>query len=212
MIKKIILSLYLFILSLSFSIILIINFSIPVHKIFVKLTNLYSITNIFLQNIQTDYKNVINYLRFPWVIDLNTEYFSIGSTARIHFEEVKNIFSLIFILFLITSLIGIILYYFYGKLFLINIIKSFNFYFYFNIFLISTFLVLIFFNFSATFTLFHHILFNNNYWIFSPIKDSIILILPENFFMLCAVLIIGIILLISYLCKLYYTKSKNILT
>lgn len=208
MIKKIILSLYLSILSIFFSIIFVLNISVPIHKLFIKFTNLSPIINLSPQNIQSDYNNVINYLRFPWINDLNLKYFSMSSSGTLHFQEVKNIFSLIFISFLITLLIGIISYYFYDNVFLINIIKSFNFYFYFNISFVFIFIITLFFNFSSLFTLFHHIFFNNNYWIFNPLNDSIILILPENFFMLCALFILGSILLISFSCKLYYNKNK----
>lgn len=209
MIKKIILSLYLSILSIFFSIILVLNLSVPIHKLFVKFTNLDSTINLFSENIQSDYSTVINYLRFPWVNNLDLKYFSMSTMGTIHFLEVKNIFSLIFIFFFLTLFIGIIFYYFYDNLFLISIIKSFNFYFYLSISLIFTFIVALLLNFSSFFILFHHIFFNNNYWIFNPLKDSIILILPENFFMLCALLILGSILLISFSCKLYYNKNKK---
>lgn len=210
MLKKIILSLYLSIFSIFFSIILVLNISVPIHKLFTKFTNLDLITNLSFENIQKDYSRIINYLRFPWINDLNLKYFSISSTGTLHFQEVKNIFSLIFISFLITLLIGIIFYYFYDNLFLINIIKSFNFYFYLNIYIVFTFIIALLFNFSSFFILFHHMFFNNNYWIFNPLKDSIILILPENFFMLCALLILGSILLISFSCKLYYNNKNKI--
>ena len=209
MIKKVFFSLYLFILSIFFSIILILNSSTFIHNFFIRFTNLDSITDLSIKNIETDYKQVVNYLRFPWINDLKLNYFSMSTGGMFHFQEVKNIFSLIFISFFIIILIGILLYYLYDKTFITNLVSSFNFYFYFNFSFIIIFLGMMFFNFSSLFTLFHHIFFNNNYWLFNPIKDSIILVLPENFFMLCAILIICIILFISFSCKLYYNKNKN---
>ena len=56
-----------------------------------------------------------------------------------------------------------------------NLIKNFNYYFYFIILFIFILFISLFTNFSSSFTIFHNILFNNNYWIFNPIKDSVIL-------------------------------------
>lgn len=209
MIKKIISSIYLFICTALLSIMLTLNLSTIIHILFVKITNLDSKINLSTKYITSDYKNIVNYLRFPWVNSLKLNYFSISNTASLHFIEVKNIFSIIFIICFLTIFISIILYYFYSRAFFINLIKSFNYYFYFIISFIVLLCILIFFNFSSSFTIFHNILFNNDYWLFNPIKDSIILILPENFFMICAFLIIGSTLLISFICKLYYDKIKN---
>lgn len=38
-------------------------------------------------------------------------------------------------------------------------------------------------NFDATFTTFHKIFFNNDYWLFDPELDPVINILPQEFFM-----------------------------
>lgn len=209
MIKKIGFLIYLFISSVLFSIILVLNSSIFIHTFFTKFTNLNLKINLSTKYIALDYKNIINYLRFPWVNNLNLNYFSLSNTAYLHFQEVKNIFSLIFIIFFLITFISTIFYYFYHHLFFINLIKVFNYYFYFILLFISTIFLCILFNFSSSFALFHNILFNNDYWLFNPVKDSIILILPENFFMICTCFIIGIILLISFICKLYYDKVKN---
>lgn len=44
-------------------------------------------------------------------------------------------------------------------------------------------------NFDRMFVVFHHIFFDGDTWIFDPAKDEIINILPEDFFMHCAVFI-----------------------
>ena len=208
MIKKIGFIIYLFISSILFSIILVLNSSILIHELFVKSTNLNLKINLSSKYICSDYKNIINYLRFPWINNLELDYFSISNTAYIHFQEVKNIFSIIFIIAFIIIFISIILYYFYEKSFFMNLIKNFNYYFYFIILFIFILFISLFTNFSSSFTIFHNILFNNNYWIFNPIKDSVILIFPEEFFMICVYFILVIILLISFILKLYYHKIK----
>ena len=45
------------------------------------------------------------------------------------------------------------------------------------------------------FVLFHELVFSNDYWIFYYDLDPIILYLPEDFFMLCAMLIVLLVLL-----------------
>lgn len=62
-------------------------------------------------------------------------------------------------------------------------------------------------NFDATFTLFHKIFFRNDYWLFDSATDPIIKILPEEFFLLCGVIIILIQLLVSGFCYARYRRS-----
>ncbi len=50
-------------------------------------------------------------------------------------------------------------------------------------------------DFNRIFVLFHQIVFNNDDWLFSPKEDPIILFLPERFFLQCALIIVGTVLL-----------------
>ncbi|AAK80651.1 integral membrane protein (TIGR01906 family) [Clostridium acetobutylicum] len=64
--------------------------------------------------------------------------------------------------------------------------------------------------FSDIFIKFHKLFFNNNYWLFDPAYDPIILLLPEEFFFHCFILI----LLLCFICggilmKLYRSKKLN---
>lgn len=61
---------------------------------------------------------------------------------------------------------------------------------------------------DKTFVYFHKIFFHGDYWLFDWNKDSIIRILPDSFFLQCAVLIIGIVILgsmillfLGHICK-----------
>ena len=56
------------------------------------------------------------------------------------------------------------------------------------------------FNWDAAFTLFHEIMFRNDYWIFDEATDPVIMILPDAFFLHCTVMIILLILIGSLLC------------
>lgn len=63
-------------------------------------------------------------------------------------------------------------------------------------------------NFDQAFVVFHKIFFNNDYWIFSPETDPVITMLPDTFFMHCAIGIIAVMILSSLALYLIY-RRKN---
>lgn len=62
--------------------------------------------------------------------------------------------------------------------------------------------------FNYWFVLFHHIAFGNNDWLFDPRTDPIIYVLPETFFLSCAVLILAIVQM-SFIVWWQYAKTKD---
>ncbi len=65
-------------------------------------------------------------------------------------------------------------------------------------------------DFNRIFVLFHQIVFNNDDWLFSPSEDPIILFLPERFFLQCALIIVGTVLLgCSVLIVLYFVHKNK---
>lgn len=58
-------------------------------------------------------------------------------------------------------------------------------------------------NWEAVFIMFHKIMFRNDYWLFDEALDPVITILPDTFFLQCAVMIILLILSGSLLCILF---------
>lgn len=62
---------------------------------------------------------------------------------------------------------------------------------------------------DRVFVWFHQLFFRNDYWIFSWETDPIILLLPEVYFMHCAVLIIALFLLGGALCLILYGLSRR---
>lgn len=65
---------------------------------------------------------------------------------------------------------------------------------------------------EQTFVYFHKIFFHGDYWLFDWNADSIIRILPDTFFLQCAVLIIGIVMSGGILLLLYgfHIRSKSV--
>lgn len=151
-----------------------------------------------------DYNSMFNHseLKFPTL--------AMSEPGRIHFEEVKDIFVGIQRMFLVTLVlgVGIVLYkkkqksYEYLKLAGIMTV------------VIPTILgILIAINWEWCFVTFHHIAFDNDYWIFDPAFDPIIMILPDQFFMHCAIMILAITItgaVISYILgQMFCKKNRN---
>ena len=68
-------------------------------------------------------------------------------------------------------------------------------------------------DFNRIFVLFHQLVFNNDDWLFSPSEDPIILFLPERFFMQCALIIVGTVLVgCGVLIAIYFKNKKKVTT
>ena len=64
-------------------------------------------------------------------------------------------------------------------------------------------------NWDQFFVLFHKLFFNNDYWIFDADTDPIILLLPDGFFMHCALMILALIVIASLLCFVIYRRLSR---
>ncbi|MDO5033513.1 MAG: TIGR01906 family membrane protein [Eubacteriales bacterium] len=64
-------------------------------------------------------------------------------------------------------------------------------------------------DFSRAFTLFHQLVFRNDYWIFDPTQDPIINYLPQEFFQTMAFLILLVLLLLCLLSIALYQLLKS---
>lgn len=126
--------------------------------------------------------------------------------GKIHFEEVRDIFqniNKIFSITLVISLVGII----------INIKnKNLSFLKITSISLISIPVILsipIIINFEYSFTMFHKLMFDNDYWIFNPKIDPVITMLPESFFFHAGLMMLTLIFLSSMLIYIIYRLLRK---
>lgn len=65
---------------------------------------------------------------------------------------------------------------------------------------------------DRAFVLFHELVFRNDYWLFDPVTDPVITILPDTFFLHCAIMILGLIAAGSAVCVAawkYYDKKRS---
>ena len=141
-----------------------------------------------------NYNILIDYLQPTNNHKLELKNIDMSANGRFHFYEVKEIFNYIYLAFLISFILSIALYFYNRKNRSFKYLKHSA----FLVFLIPILLGIPFaVDFSKSFTLFHKLLFSNDYWIFDPNIDPVINILPEWFFMKMAFLILIIMLILS---------------
>ena len=159
-------------------------------------------TSLSKAEIKKGYSYIVDFLSDN-KSDFSIPYFKSSFNGKAHFYEVKLIF----------KKLDIIFYLLYGTVLSICILqyKSIDIYLFkyssailFSeaVCLISVFAI----NFDNFFTLFHKVLFNNDNWLFSPQEDPIINILPQKFFLLCAVFILY---LMMFTCITFYTIYRT---
>lgn len=64
-------------------------------------------------------------------------------------------------------------------------------------------------NFDALFLLFHKLVFNNDDWLFDPETDPIIDLLPEEFFLQCAIIIVATMIIGALIALIIYFVRKK---
>ncbi|MBQ9766719.1 MAG: TIGR01906 family membrane protein [Lachnospiraceae bacterium] len=129
-----------------------------------------------------------------------------SETGKIHFEEVKEIFDFFKYLAVfggVFGLVGIVVMarlkeYRYLKM--TAIVSC-------ALPVVLALLVAAFWD--QVFVIFHELFFNNDYWIFNPSTDPVITILPDEFFMHCALMIFGGVLLGAVVCMVVYSVIKH---
>lgn len=176
-----------------------------IFKIYMKVTSIPETLSIPLDKILFDYNNMINYLQNPFVKKLSFENFTLSTFGEIHFFEVKRIFLFIYLFLFISFIFFIILI--IKKRALIK--SSLKYLVYSSSLFFGVLVVSFMIDFNYVFTLFHKLFFNNDYWIFNSVTDSIINVLPENFFLLNAVIILILFILEVISLNLIGRKKKN---
>jgi integral membrane protein (TIGR01906 family) len=179
----------------------------PLYYIDINILNIEQTTHINKNELKANYDYVITYLTQNKSEEFNLPTLPSSPHGKIHFKEVKILFDKLKVILLssiIISIIGIIInkrnkktkYLLTSSIFLIIL----------PILLLIPFLI----DFDRSFTTFHHIFFNNDYWLFDVDLDPIITILPQTFFFHCAILVIILISISSIILRCIYKSSlKN---
>lgn len=158
-------------------------------------------TGYTISEIKANYDAVINYSLSFGNAPLEFPTFSMSESGRIHFKEVKNIFNLFKYMAIFGTLAGAVgilrqrRKQSYGYLKLTAILT------------VSLPVVIgatVALNWDWVFGTFHELAFNNDYWLFDPATDPVINILPDAYFLHCAVMILVLVILGSIICGLTY--------
>ena len=131
-----------------------------------------------LFKVMHNYNQLMVYLIWPFKNKLKMDDFPTSPNAAEHFAECKQLFVLAVLVFIICLVLHFI-FKKQRKKALLDLNKSAA--------LILLLLPIVVFpfavsNFDSFFVIFHHILFNNNDWLFDPNTDPIINVLTEGFF------------------------------
>lgn len=188
------------------SVVLVLNFR-PLYYHDVQTLHLSRETGLSEETICRNYDVLIDYNLFWKGEDtLTFPDFPMSEQGRIHFEEVKRIFvalqyGMIVMLILFTG--GIIW----------NVRRrSFG----FLRATAATSLVipavlgaLVAMNWERFFIGFHKLMFSNDYWLFDPARDPVILILPDEFFFHCAAAVIVCLAAGGIFCEMVYRAVRR---
>lgn len=178
----------------------------PLYYMDIGILNIEQSSGLNKSELKSNYSYVITYLTQNTNEEFNLPTLPSSIHGKIHFREVKVIFDKLKVMLLFSTLISVIgiminkkrktaKYLLTSSIFLIII----------PVLLLIPFLV----NFDKSFTTFHHIFFNNNYWLFDIKLDPIITILPQSFFFHSAILMISLIIMCSITLALIYKANKK---
>ncbi|GIM28475.1 membrane protein [Clostridium polyendosporum] len=204
--KNVFLSLLISIFSIAIWPILALNFT-PIYKISIKILDIPRVTSLSEKALIINYNILIKYLQVPFIYKLKFQDFPMSPQGEYHFTEVKNIFLNIYSIVFALLIFFLLCIYLYKKKKLSFPIEIFNYTFYILSFFSLSILYVVLSDFSKTFDKFHKLFFNNNYWLFDPRLDPVINALPEEFFMICGVIILCSIIVEAIILKVIYHKQ-----
>lgn len=200
-------ALVLMVFIISFAVTFTLNFR-PLYYFDMNHLNISQTSGLSNEDIKWNYNTLIDYNSALNHEELSFPTLSMSESGRIHFAEVKDIFVVIQYMFIISAIIG-------TALIILLTIKFKDILFLkltaiFTVAIPAALGLFIASNWDKAFVTFHHIFFNNDYWMFSPETDPIINILPDEFFLHCAIMILFCTILGSGISYLIYRKRKKI--
>lgn len=171
--------------SLSISLMLTAYSSQYIYPSFVKYFHLNDLVGLTVEEVTISYQDIISFLLIPKGQAFHLSYFKSSPQAIVHFEDVKVLFMLMGILGLVAFLCVFILK---PRLTLKRHRVELKQYFNMGLVLPLVALSCVVFFFDKIFLFFHEIFFQNDYWLFDPATDPIILVLPQSFFLVLSLL------------------------
>ncbi|UQS83873.1 TIGR01906 family membrane protein [Bombilactobacillus thymidiniphilus] len=165
------------------------------------------IVHLSQSRIWHNYLQVMDYLLIPNHSSLKMTDFYSSCNGLQHFHDVKILFLFVIVIWVICLLIFVSLL-MYKKFTILLQINN-------NWLLFLTVIPIVLaacslIDFDSLFAIFHRILFHNSNWLFDPLKDPVINILPDTFFCHCFILAFVIFeLLVIVLLYVNHKKSRQ---
>lgn len=156
--------------------------------------NLYELSD---EEIHENYSRMVDYLLQPQPGELTFIKLPMSEDGRIHFADVRALVQGLFKLVLPVLGLALPLAYllFIKRKDLLALKWSAGFCLLFPLLIGSAMLI----NFEESFIAFHKLFFRNDYWLFDPVRDPIILYLPSSFFAAMGGLLLILLILAAVL-------------
>jgi integral membrane protein (TIGR01906 family) len=161
------------------------------------------------EEILANYNALIEYNSVFFTKPLTFPTLAMSESGRIHFEEVKTIFSAIQIMMIVSAALTAFL--------CVTFIKKRRYKFIRLGGIMSlvipaiVVLAMLIIGWDRFFVIFHQLFFNNEYWVFDYRTDPIILLLPDTWFLYCLFRIIAGILVTSALLMILPSTFEKII-
>lgn len=207
-----VLSVFIVLLVITFSIGLPIYFR-PFYYMQIEKLEIPEYTGRTVSEIKDAYNEVLDFLVLP-NREFGTGVFKWSESGKSHFEDCKKLFDLNITIFII-SIVAVVTLIILNRKKIFTLSRPFGFNFLFTCGASTlTFFALLgclcAINFDKAFTVFHALFFpGKDNWMFDAREDQIILAMPQDFFMNCAILIASSIILISIIFIIYGIITKN---
>lgn len=192
-------------LLISVSVIITINFR-PLYYLDVGILKVEQTSGYDKAEILKNYNALIDYSSPFFKGSLEFPTLEASEAGLQHFKEVKDIFTAFYLLGAITLVAVVCIIIYKSRKRDISYLQASSLT---AILLPSILGVLIMLNFDKAFVIFHKLFFRNDLWLFDPSTDPVIKILPDTFFLHCAIMIILLVILGSISLYVIYHFLKK---
>ncbi len=206
--KNLLLAVIGFLFLVSFSVTVTLNFK-PLYYMDMTLLDIPGQSGYPAEIIRENFDTLIEYNNITYQGELAFKEMAMSESGKIHFEEVKQVFAVFewtLIICGVLFLAGAVMQcrkrdYQFLKTTAVG-----------SIVIPAVLGVFVLSDWETAFVEFHELVFDNDYWIFNPVTDPVITILPDTYFMHCALMIVSLVLLgslASYLLYRFLMRKKG---
>lgn len=161
-----------------------------IYRLFLQVNSLWEVVGLTYYELMDEFRRLMAYLIIPTQHQLNFVHFTMSEGASIHFAEVKELMQWNFVVSMSVIVIGVCTYLWRKDILSKRAVLLHTFLLYMMILPVILFVVI---DFDSLFILFHQVFFRNDLWLFNPMTDPIINVLPQSLF-----LVYGIIIFVIY--------------